>query len=65
MRWYQSTDNIDISAHSIGIHNTRMLPERGLHIQIRHNGDVELFIRANELAELIAAFLNGETKNEK
>lgn len=60
-----NTDTVDIDDKCIGLSPRRStIPRdvaehihanRGLHIQIRHNGDAQAFAQANELARLIAA----------
>lgn len=57
MKFYKSTDSVDIAAKSIGIHTTG-LDDRGLCIQIRHNGNKELFEQANKMAQIIVDALN-------
>ncbi|HEY0749559.1 MAG TPA: hypothetical protein VGD26_00310 [Chitinophagaceae bacterium] len=58
MKFYKSTDTVDIAAKSIGIHTMESFDNRGLCIQIRHNGDKRLFDLANEIAEKIVKALN-------
>jgi hypothetical protein len=60
-----NTDSIDIAAKSIGLNVDRdswprdvaeyLHRDRGLHIQIRHNKDPQIFAQANAVAALIAA----------
>jgi hypothetical protein len=38
MKFYKNTDTVDIAAKSLGISNDQGLDNRGLHIQIKHNG---------------------------
>jgi len=65
MKFIKSTDNVDIAAKSIGIHTMEGLDNRGLHIQIRHNGDKELFEKACKMAEIIVKALNEAEKPAK
>lgn len=64
MFWYKNTDTVDIDARSIGVHNTHGHANRGLSIQIKHNGDRRLLKKADELANLIANFLNEQEPNK-
>lgn len=60
-----NTDSVDIRDKCLGLSPRRgTIPndvadhihrDRGLHIQIRHNGDAQVFAQANELSCLIAA----------
>lgn len=60
-----NTDSVDIDQKCIGLSPRRSsIPsdvaehihrDRGLHIQIRHNGDRQAFTQANDLSRLIAA----------
>lgn len=65
MRWYPNTDTVDISARSIGIHLLNGPDNRGLCIQIRHNGERDLLKKATEMANLITALLNEQGENNK
>ena len=75
----KNTDSIDVQQKCIGMNITRttwpidvrdhLRTNRGLHLQIRHNGDKQTFGQANEVANLISAapdmlealeLLNGE-----
>lgn len=58
MKFYKSTDSVDIAAKSIGVKSMQSFDDRGLCIQIRHNGDKELFEKANTMAEIIVQVLN-------
>lgn len=60
-----NTDSVDIASKCIGLDPRRnTIPRdvadhihrnRGLHIQIRHNGDAQTFAQANDLAKLLRA----------
>jgi hypothetical protein len=58
IKFLATTDTVDIAAKSVGIHTMNGLDNRGLCIQIRHNGDKELFEKANKIAEIITKVLN-------
>lgn len=60
MKFYKNTDSVDIAAKSIGVHCGENLDNRGLCIQIRHNGNKELFEKACKMAEVIVKALNEE-----
>jgi hypothetical protein len=64
LRFYNNTDTVDIVAKSIGISSSGSFDDRGLKIQIRHNGDKELFRLANEMAQKIVKALNGELEEK-
>jgi hypothetical protein len=56
MKFFQNTDTVDIAAKSVGISCNQMLDDRGLHIQIKHNGTH--FKIANKMAKIIVDALN-------
>ncbi len=58
MKFVKCTDNVDIEADSLGISPMKGLENRGLCIQIRHNGDKELFEKACKMVEIIVHALN-------
>lgn len=61
----KNTDSVDIDQKCLGLSPRRdSIPQdvadyihknRGLHIQIRHNGDPQTFAQANDLLNLISA----------
>ena len=63
-KWMVNTDTVDIDAKSIGIKcfdasdDTEILDNRGLSIQIRHNGRYATGLYATRMAEIIANALN-------
>lgn len=63
MKFYKNTDTVDIDAKSLGVsaYSRELdLKDRGLCIQIRHNGDKELFEKACRMVEVITKALNDE-----
>ena len=58
IKFMATTDNVDIDAESIGVHTLNSFDNRGLCIQIRHNGNKKLFALANEMARIIERALN-------
>lgn len=56
-QFYPTTDTRDIEMKSIGVHNYGY-DNRGLSIQIRHNGEKDLFNTANIMSRIIAKALN-------
>jgi hypothetical protein len=60
MKFIKNTDTIDINAKSLGVHPLDGFNDRGLCIQIRHNGDPGLFRLANKISEVIVEALNEE-----
>lgn len=55
--WLKNTDTVDIDAKCLGV-TTLGYENRGLHIQIRHNGDKRLFEAACKIANVIEKALN-------
>lgn len=61
----QNTDSVDIQQKCLGLDATRsgfprdvadhIHTNRGLHIQIRHNGDKQTFAQSVEIANLLAS----------
>lgn len=64
MKFYNNTDTVDIAAKSLGISTDQSLDDRGLKIQIRHNGNKELFEKACRMAQIITEALNKEFGEE-
>lgn len=61
IRIQKNTDNVDIEQKSVGLDcwiegdsQNLLNTNRGLHIQIRHNGNKDTFEAANDVAKLIA-----------
>ena len=61
LKFYVSSDNVDMQAKSIGLFASNTgRDNRALCIQIKHNGDEMLYSVANKMARVIAKALNDE-----
>jgi len=58
MRFYNNTDAVDIDNKSLGVSNDLSLDNRGLNINIKHNGNREQFELACKIQAIIVKALN-------